>query len=227
MAGAIAKIQTTTQPVLTDNQPGTTTSSMLKLVSLSLPTVDELADQDFSKVVLATLLWCYLLNCFGAYQALSNPDVTDAKVRLDYSNKAWATADRTFLNLGEQTPIFLAYLWMHAIFCGADMAGTLGLICVAARAAYPVLRSIKFLLMEFSTLTYYMCVNAMKINLYSKLIYGEAVSADTMSTKLLLFAFGYYLSAIPIGFALKFVCAAALAENEKSDEEEAAAKKKN
>jgi hypothetical protein len=103
----------------------------MNLHHLSLPSAEELAEQDFSKVVLASLLWLFLLNIFASHQVFSNPDSMDPQVRFDYSNKAWALADRTFLNLSEQTPIFLAILWIYAIFCGdADMAGTLGLVAV-------------------------------------------------------------------------------------------------
>jgi hypothetical protein len=170
------------------------------LTPLFLPSAEELAEEDFSKVVMATLLWLFLLNWLASLQALSNPDPFDPKVRFDYSNKVWALADRTFLNLTEQTPTFLTVMWLHAIFCNADMAGRLGLACVMARATYPILRTIRFLLMEFSTVTYYVCVNSMKVNLWYKLLYGQTLGG---SPKLYALGFGYYLMAVPFGFGLK------------------------
>ena len=176
---------------------------MPTLIPLFLPTAAELAEIDFSGVVMATLLWLFLLNIFGGNQAISNPDVSNPSARFDYSNATWALADRTFLNLAEQTPAFLITLWLHAIFCDADLSAQLGLVCVLARSLYPILRAVYFFLMELSTLPYYVCIYTMALNLWSKILTGELVTDSKSKTMLVIMAFGYYMSPIPFAFGLK------------------------
>ena len=195
---------------------------MLDTKPLFLPTYDELVEQDFSKVVLATLLWLFLLSCFAFLQVVTNPDGKDPNVRFDYSNKLWALCDRTFLNFAEQTPLFLTVLWAHAIFCDANLAGTLGITCVVARSLYPILRSITFLLMEFSTQTYYLCSNAMIINLWSKLLYGELVTSNWTLYGL---AFVYYLVPFFISLPVKILLAALSESNSENKSDKSDDKK--
>jgi hypothetical protein len=89
---------------------------------------------------------------------------------------------------------------------------------VAARSAYPILRTIQFLLMEFSTITYYLCVNFMKVNIYSKLLYGEVVTSNKVAFFL---ALGYYLGPLPFCFGLKFLLAALRKDDEETKKEDA------
>ena len=98
-------------------------------------------------------------------------------------NPRWEVADRSFLNLMEQTPLFNAILWLHAIFVDAQLAGILGLCAVGARLLYPILRSVFLFLMEFSTQGYWFCVMSLWANLGWKILVGEALlTVDMLGT---------------------------------------------
>lgn len=48
-------------------------------------------------------------------------------------------ADRTQLNMLEHMPVFLALLWLHAVFVGTTSATLAGAVYVVSRSLYPVM----------------------------------------------------------------------------------------
>ena len=180
---------------------------MIDLPHLSL-SIDP--QDDFSRVVLVTFLWILTLNTFAVNQALTIPDLKDPASRLDYTDKAWVLADRSFLNLVEQTPIFLTILWMHSIIIGPDIPGTLGLISVVCRVAYPILRNFSFYFIGPTNMTYYLCCQAMQINVLSKLFTGDVVTTTLPSNALKLFGYAALLHVFQglLAVALKTTLAA-------------------
>ena len=54
----------------------------------------------------------------------------------DGPQKVWG--NRTFLNMMEQSNLFLSALWLHAIWVSPDVAMQLGAIYLCLRALYPV-----------------------------------------------------------------------------------------
>ena len=54
----------------------------------------------------------------------------------DGPQKVWG--NRTFLNMMEQSNLFLSALWLHAIWVSPDVATQLGAIYLCLRALYPV-----------------------------------------------------------------------------------------
>jgi len=118
----------------------------------------------------------------------------------------WEIGDRSMLNMLEQHVYFLSFVWLHAIFVEARLAGALGLVAVATRYIYPFLRAKNMIYMEFSTQPYWFCLRPLWGNVVCKLLTGEALLTyaqlnTTEGYKLQLFFFlGAMLTMIPVGF---------------------------
>ena len=140
--------------------------------SISLNPLTPIFEQDFALPVLASLLWFFVFDSFTGVQVITM-GATSADRFSYHGNPRWEVADRTVLNLLEQTPLFLTMLWTHAIFVDAYVAGVLGLCAVGARLAYPVLRSVATPFMEFSTQGYWFAVNPLWANVFWKIGFGK------------------------------------------------------
>uniref|UniRef100_A0A7S0AEM7 Uncharacterized protein n=1 Tax=Pyrodinium bahamense TaxID=73915 RepID=A0A7S0AEM7_9DINO len=140
--------------------------------------------QDYSLPILVTLVYFVLFQLFMVNQVKAKIDAgkgDPAKLnRFDYSNKFWEMADRSFMNFLEQTPAFVSLMWLCAVFCNAESAGTAGLVYCVARAAFPVLWAVKgkwTLLIELSTQPCYAAVNYYNVCLLYLLCTGEQLRA--------------------------------------------------
>eukprot|EP00928_Gymnodinium_smaydae_P049273 TRINITY_DN33060_c0_g1_i1.p1 TRINITY_DN33060_c0_g1~~TRINITY_DN33060_c0_g1_i1.p1 ORF type:complete len:195 (-),score=41.91 TRINITY_DN33060_c0_g1_i1:367-951(-) len=81
--------------------------------------------------------------------------------RFDYRFAEWEMADRTFLNMQEQSAPFLLLMWLYAVFCNARVAGVLGFVYVGFRFVYPILWSTRgrfTILVELSTQPNYLVI---------------------------------------------------------------------
>jgi uncharacterized MAPEG superfamily protein len=67
-------------------------------------------------------------------------------------------SDRTFLNMLEQSPLFLMGLWMHAVFVSPESAATAGWLYIVFRAMYPIVFSMGIPWLFVSTFTNYFVV---------------------------------------------------------------------
>ena len=140
--------------------------------SISLNPLTPIFEQDFVLPVLASLLWFFVFDSFTAVQVITMGATSADRFSYD-GNPRWEVADRSVLNLLEQTPLFLTILWTHAIFVDAYVAGILGLCAVCARLACPVLRSVATPFMEFSTQGYWFAVNPLWANVFWKIGFGK------------------------------------------------------
>merc|ERR1712146_769027 len=129
--------------------------------------------------------WGAMIRAFGMSQimALYSPKApesfkTNPSNRFDYSYERWKIADRSLMNVVEQTGVFFTLLWAHAVFVDAPMAGTLGLVALLARSLYPLLRAYVELFQEFSTQSYQVCMAIMACNLVSCCLRGAPVLTE-------------------------------------------------
>ena len=90
--------------------------------SISLNPLTPIFEQDFVLPVLASLLWFFVFDSFTAVQVITMGATSADRFSYD-GNPRWEVADRSVLNLLEQTPLFLTILWTHAIFVDAYVCG--------------------------------------------------------------------------------------------------------
>eukprot|EP00929_Paragymnodinium_shiwhaense_P014464 TRINITY_DN12236_c0_g1_i8.p1 TRINITY_DN12236_c0_g1~~TRINITY_DN12236_c0_g1_i8.p1 ORF type:complete len:202 (-),score=39.43 TRINITY_DN12236_c0_g1_i8:304-909(-) len=139
-----------------------------------------LAEQDFTGPVVVTLVYFVLFQVFMVNQIngkikLGAGDPLKAN-RFDYSNKYWEMADRSFMNVIEQTPQFLVSMWAFAVFCSAASAGRAGCVYLVARALFPVFWAVKGkwnLLIELSTQPCYAVINYFLVSLAYLAVTGK------------------------------------------------------
>eukprot|EP00614_Pseudopedinella_elastica_P013805 CAMPEP_0172585440 /NCGR_PEP_ID=MMETSP1068-20121228/4865_1 /TAXON_ID=35684 /ORGANISM="Pseudopedinella elastica, Strain CCMP716" /LENGTH=119 /DNA_ID=CAMNT_0013379903 /DNA_START=124 /DNA_END=483 /DNA_ORIENTATION=+ len=80
---------------------------------------------------------------FAKFYILAKDDDKQKKLgfrQIKYDSKSGLglVSDRTFLNMLEQSPLFLLGLWMHAVFISPDSAAAAGWLYLPFRAIYPV-----------------------------------------------------------------------------------------
>ena len=78
--------------------------------SISLNPLTPIFEQDFVLPVLASLLWFFVFDCFTGVQVMTMHGTSAHRFSYD-GNPRWEVADRSVLNLLEQTPLFLPILW--------------------------------------------------------------------------------------------------------------------
>lgn len=174
-------------------------------------------EQDFSGVILATVLYFCLQELFMCNQVvvkMAAPDLSTFN-RFDYSNKAWECADRAFCNLLEQTPFFITMMWVFALFCGAESSIPGAYFYIGCRFWFPVLWAVKgkwTFLVELSTQPCYGVLNYWKASLAYLVFTGDQL-ADLLPSSLVLFVLvcvGLHVVITLVTFALGKVFALAL-----------------
>merc|ERR1719323_2018094 len=121
--------------------------------------------------------------------------------RFDYSNKFWEMADRSFNNFVEQTAHFIVMMWLTALFCNAQSAGSAGLWYVFFRALFPIFWAIKGqwnLLIELSTQPAYAVINYYYVSLLYVLFTGKQFRDEWMP--------GNPIAVVVVFFVLHIVC---------------------
>ena len=96
-----------------------------------------MVEQDFALPVLASLLWFFVFDSFTGVQVITMGATSADRFSYD-GNPRWEVADRSVLNLLEQTPPFLLGLWLHALAASPTTAARLGWWWLMLRASYPV-----------------------------------------------------------------------------------------
>ena len=97
-------------------------------------------------------LWFFVFDCFTGVQVMTMHGTSAHRFSYD-GNPRWEVADRSVLNLLEQTPLFPGScgprdLWMRTSPASSACAPS-------PRGSYPVLRSVATPFMEFSTQGYW------------------------------------------------------------------------
>eukprot|EP00854_Cymbomonas_tetramitiformis_P011332 gene11332-13392_t len=111
--------------------------------------------QQYAPVIKVTGAYMVLFYIFMVFQSFakfyiyfktksnkkSDEKVSLKKIKYASTSGLGFVSDRTFMNLLEQSPMFLTALWMHAVFVSIETAANAGWLYIAFRLIYPLVFS--------------------------------------------------------------------------------------